>query len=269
MTLWDDLKAEFPREAISWRAQTLTKNGDKALALAYIDARDVMNRLDSVVGPQNWQNRYEVHGNKTICYLSIRDADDPVLWITKADGAGDTDVEAEKGSISDALKRAAVLWGIGRYLYDIPAPWVPCETYEKGGKQYWSKWTDDPWNYVKGKPQQQAPSTPKPKQKTVAERKAIWSALMEEVKQEGAKGFEKIDTYMLNADTQKLIADLGDYKDDFIKEVRQIRKMTQAAQETSGQPVGKIMERVMPDFTNLDTSPDPLEELLGANQGDN
>lgn len=266
MTLWDNLKAEFPREAISWRAQTLTKNGDKALALAYIDARDVMNRLDDVVGATHWQNRYEVHGNKTICYLSIEV--EQGNWITKADGAGDTDVEAEKGSISDALKRSAVLWGIGRYLYDIPAPWVPCETYDKGGKLYWSKWTDDPWNHVRGKPQQQGPAHPKPKGKTVAERKAIWASLMEEVKLEGAKGYEKIDAYMLNADTQRLISDLGDYKDDFIKEVRQIRRMTEAAQNASGESVGKIMERTLPSFDHLAPNDlDPLTELIGENNG--
>jgi len=50
-----------------------------------------------------------------------------VEWIWKADGAGDTDVEAEKGAISDAFKRAAVKWGVGRYLYDLDSPWVALE----------------------------------------------------------------------------------------------------------------------------------------------
>lgn len=141
------LFAEFPKDAISWRAQTLTKDGDKAMALAYIDARDVMDRLDDVCGASDWQDRYEFHGARTVCYLSIRVDNE---WITKADGAGDSDVEAEKGAISDALKRAAVKWGVGRYLYDLPAPWVPCESYERNGKKYWKRWTADPWIYVKG-----------------------------------------------------------------------------------------------------------------------
>ena len=47
------------------------------------------------------------------------------MW--KADGAGQTDMEAEKGALSDALKRAAVRWGIGRYLYDLKAPWIVLE----------------------------------------------------------------------------------------------------------------------------------------------
>ena len=146
----DDIKllfAEFPKDSIHWRAQSLTRDGDKAMALAYIDARDVMDRLDHACGAANWQDRYEVHGPKTICYLSICIDGE---WVTKADGAGDTQVEAEKGSMSDAFKRAAVKWGIGRYLYDLDAPWVPCETYERQGKKYWKRWTADPWTFVKG-----------------------------------------------------------------------------------------------------------------------
>jgi hypothetical protein len=123
-----------------------------------------MERLDSEIGADKWQDRYEVHNGKTICYLSIKIGDE---WITKADGAGDTQVEAEKGSISDAFKRAAVKWGVGRYLYELTAPWVPCESYEKSGKHYFSKFTEDPWSYV------QKPSP-------MAQQKKIWERLKEE-----------------------------------------------------------------------------------------
>lgn len=144
--IFDQLKAEFPREAISWRAQTVTKDGTKAMALAYIDARDVMQRLDDVVGPDGWQCRYPHANGKTVCEIGIRVREE---WIWKADGAGDTDIEAEKGALSDAFKRAAVRWGIGRYLYDLASPWVPCESYKRGEKFAWSKWTADPWNFVR------------------------------------------------------------------------------------------------------------------------
>lgn len=153
MPIFESLAAEFPKNAISWRAQSMTRDGDKAMALAYIDARDVMDRLDTVIGPCDWQDRYEFHGSRTVCYLSLRINGE---WITKADGAGDSDVEAEKGAISDALKRAAVKWGIGRYLYSMDAPWVPCESYEKGGKRYWKRWTADPWSFIKGAPKASA-----------------------------------------------------------------------------------------------------------------
>jgi hypothetical protein len=156
MTTTEQLKhlfSEFPKEDVHWRAQSVTKAGDKAMALAYIDARNVMDRLDQIVGTENWQDRYEVHGQRTICYLSIRVEGE---WITKADGAGTSDIEAEKGAMSDSFKRAAVKWGIGRYLYEMPAPWVPCESYERNNKRHWRKWTADPWDYVgKQKPKTQ------------------------------------------------------------------------------------------------------------------
>ena len=141
------LAAEFPPSVVAWRAQSLTKAGDKALALAYIDARDVMERLDAVCGPDGWQCDYPHAAAKTVCRIGIKIGDE---WVWKSNGAGDSDIEAEKGALSDAFKRAAVLWGIGRYLYAIESPWVPCETYEAGGKKHWKRWTTDPWSCIRG-----------------------------------------------------------------------------------------------------------------------
>lgn len=119
-----DLRKTFPPSEIEWRVGSTNSEKTSGLALAYLTARHVMDRLDEVCGSENWQDRYEFHGTRTICYLSIRIGTE---WITKADGAGDSDVEAEKGAISDALKRAAVKWGIGRYLYDLGNIWVDVE----------------------------------------------------------------------------------------------------------------------------------------------
>jgi hypothetical protein len=83
-----------------------------------------MDRLDSVCGPENWQDTYTPGVSKSIvCNIGIRIND----WVWKADGAGETDMEAEKGALSDAFKRAAVRWGIGRYLYELKAPYVVLE----------------------------------------------------------------------------------------------------------------------------------------------
>jgi hypothetical protein len=89
----------------------------------------VMERLDEVCGPENWQCEYPHANGKTVCSIRIRVIrdDGTAEWISKADGAGDTDVESEKGALSDAFKRSAVRFGIGRYLYDIPATWVAIE----------------------------------------------------------------------------------------------------------------------------------------------
>jgi hypothetical protein len=125
MSIFDRLAAPFDPSLVSWRAQTMSGDGKSAMALCYIDARDVMNRLDEVCGPDGWQDRYvETVKGRLLCTITVRCGDD---WIEKSDGAGDTDVEGEKGAISDAFKRAAVKWGIGRYLYDVPATWADCD----------------------------------------------------------------------------------------------------------------------------------------------
>ena len=124
--LINELKKVFPPEKINWRVGNTNKktnNGRATIgsALAYIDARDVMERLDDVVGVDKWQCKYPYPG---CCELSIKFGEE---WITKSNAAGETQVEAEKGQASDAFKRAAVLFGIGRYLYDLPFIWVDLE----------------------------------------------------------------------------------------------------------------------------------------------
>lgn len=128
------LKEPFSPDRVSWRVGSTTKDKSKGMALAYIDARDVMQRLDEVCGPANWQCDYPHAAAKTVCRIGIKIGDE---WVWKANGAGDTDIESEKGALSDSFKRAAVLWGIGQYLYDIEAPWVTLDTKQgTDGKVY-------------------------------------------------------------------------------------------------------------------------------------
>lgn len=139
------LKEPFPPEEIEWRvgATNAKKNNGKATGgymLAYIDARHVMNRLDNVVGAENWQAKMIPTAGGAICEIGIKlpstytylytdsEAKDRVTtnfeWIWKANSAGETDIEEVKGAASNAFKRAGVLWGIGRYLYDLDKTWV-------------------------------------------------------------------------------------------------------------------------------------------------
>lgn len=131
------LTAPFDLELVEWRVgrtNAKTNNGvaTKGQALCYIDARVVMDRLDEVAGPRFWQNAYEsLPGGVVVCNLSIKypwGNSEWSEWVSKADGAGSTDFEPEKGSLSDAFKRAAVRFGIGRYLYSLDSPWVALKT---------------------------------------------------------------------------------------------------------------------------------------------
>jgi len=130
------LKEPFNPKAIHWRVGATTKDKKKGIALAYLDARDVMDRLDEVVGFECWSDEYkESPTGRIICELSIAIPDDEQgfghTWVVKSDGAGDTAVEGEKGAMSDAFKRAAVKWGIGRYLYRLSNIWVELDQYKK------------------------------------------------------------------------------------------------------------------------------------------
>ena len=146
------LSYEFPRDAVSWRVQgkpyKITKDPTyQALALAYIDARDVMDRLDEVCGAAGWQDKYDVLSSGLyVCHIGIHTENG---WVWKTDGAGETAVEGKKGGMSDAFKRCGVKWGIGRYLYRLDSPWVPCDVRETQKGTAWKSWSVDPWTKVK------------------------------------------------------------------------------------------------------------------------
>jgi hypothetical protein len=128
-TVTDRLKNPFNPKVVHWRvgATNAKKNNGvptKGIALAYVNARDVMKRLDDVCG-DNWQVEYPFAG---CCRIGIKIGDE---WLWRSNGAGETDVEGEKGQFSDAFKRAAVLWGVGRYLYYLDNIWCDVDKYKK------------------------------------------------------------------------------------------------------------------------------------------
>lgn len=94
--------------------------------LLYKDARCDMNLLDEVVGPENWQCRYEEHKGTLFCYVGIRIDGE---WIWKSDAGAPSNMESQKGEASDAFKRACVRWQIGRDLYNSPFIWIPAGKY--------------------------------------------------------------------------------------------------------------------------------------------
>lgn len=120
---WGALAAPFEPDQIEWRVGNKSKRGDKATLLAYLTSRAVQERLDQVVGPANWRDSYQplVAGNKVAGFLCTIEIRVDGAWVGKTDAADTSDIEAIKGGVSGALKRAAVKWGIGRYLYDYDA----------------------------------------------------------------------------------------------------------------------------------------------------
>jgi hypothetical protein len=102
-----------------------TKNKDKATCAFYLDARDLMTRLDAVVGPENWSVEY------TPLVL------EPTRWVVECTvtvgGVSRADVgegEFAKDCYTDSFKRSCVAHGLGRYLYLMPdSGWFAIDEY--------------------------------------------------------------------------------------------------------------------------------------------
>lgn len=101
------LRRPFTPEAVRFKVQTGT------LAVAYIDARLVVERLNMVC-PHLWHDSYEQSAKGMVCHLTVD-------GITRTDYG---DGYVGKGLFSDALKRAAVKFGVGVSLYSIPSTWL-------------------------------------------------------------------------------------------------------------------------------------------------
>jgi hypothetical protein len=127
------LAAPFEAKEVKFKPAVVT--GNRALALPYVDARVVMDRLDEVVGVDCWQDSYEVlPGGEVVCTLRVKIGDE---WVSKMDVGGQSEQPDEgdrvKAAFSDALKRTAVKFGVGRYLYRQPSQW--CD-YDPKKKQF-------------------------------------------------------------------------------------------------------------------------------------
>lgn len=123
---------------VEWRVDGKPTQGDgptRARFVPYVDVTTVTGLLDKWVGPENWRDEYalgELAGKPVLwCYLSVRVNGDE--WITKRDVGVASNFEAQKGMVSDALKRVACIkWGIARNVYDLPNLWAPCRVDQKG-----------------------------------------------------------------------------------------------------------------------------------------
>ncbi len=116
-----ELSKPFHPSRITWKPGALTGKKDKALALAYADLRAYQNRLDEVCG-LDWSATYTPWGDRIICHVTIN-------GITRS-STGEPDSASARnensGSVAEAqaFKRACAMFGLGRYLYNMPSLWV-------------------------------------------------------------------------------------------------------------------------------------------------
>lgn len=125
------LSAPFDPKDVKFKPQMVKNN--RCLAMGYIDARLIQDRLDQVLGVENWQDKYDIlPDGSVVCRLRLNLGG---RWITKSDVGSPSEQpdsgDRLKAAFSDALKRAAVKFGIGRYLYRLPATWVDYDPVKK------------------------------------------------------------------------------------------------------------------------------------------
>lgn len=127
------LAAPFSNGDIEWQVSATTQDKTKGLAVPHVTNRAIQNRLDGTVGIDGWQNEFRPwkDGKAQLCGISIY-FQQQKQWLTKWDGADDSDFESVKGGLSDSMKRAAVEWGVGRYLYGMTQIWVKIVQRGKG-----------------------------------------------------------------------------------------------------------------------------------------
>lgn len=120
------LSAPFPADRIEWRLQSCGKKQDGSFwgkALAYIDNRAAMERLDDVYDGA-WSHKEEFHaiGNKAVCTVTLTLPDRSVSGSCEVGNSDD--IDPFKSAASGAMKRAVALLGIGRYLYQLEEGWA-------------------------------------------------------------------------------------------------------------------------------------------------
>jgi hypothetical protein len=130
-TIKDKLGTCFEPEDVKWLPGSVSKDGSKALAFAYADPRAYMDRLNDVVGPENWSKEFRTSVSEAKIFVTCRVTIKDLGFSEDVGEANLTDDNAYTVAASQAFKRACVQYGMGRYFYDLPKVW--CD-YDKAIK---------------------------------------------------------------------------------------------------------------------------------------
>ena len=119
-----ELSKPFSAKVIQWRAGATTKDKSKAQALAYVDLRPYFERLDEAVGNGNWWADVEPIGNGALKVMLSIKVGGETYTKTDVGEADPQDSNTYTSAFAQGFKRACAQFGLGRYLYRLPKPWV-------------------------------------------------------------------------------------------------------------------------------------------------
>jgi hypothetical protein len=123
------LKAAFPKDRLGVKVQSLNKDRTRALLVLYLQHTDVQDRLEEVDPAWTCEVISEDRAGDTV-YVRSRMTLKGVSRENVGEG-GDP-----KAAYSDALKRCAMLFGVGRYLYDSTTVWADYDESRDRFKQW-------------------------------------------------------------------------------------------------------------------------------------
>ena len=172
----EELKEPFSQSLVRWRVGNKSKDGEWLMLFAYLEPRDIMERLDEVCARHNlvWSSNDEyVFDDRGQIIKTTVKLEEPSAGITieRSDASRLTPVlipdrlksedyrdrasanvsysrdleNAVKGQVTDAFKRACVKIGIGRYLYMLGMSWVKNEGEDKYGNAKFTPPRLEPW----------------------------------------------------------------------------------------------------------------------------
>lgn len=174
-TLLENLRKEIPYQ---WRIQSKNKDKSKAICSAYVDARAVMEVLDKYC-TYGWHTEVKEVAGFIFYGIGINvplsghenDEEDLVIqtmwrWDTGSrienNPTDNMYEQAGKSAASDSFKRAAIHWGVARFVYNIPPVTLSCDGYnvvDDKGNRVWD--LTKHINNMKAKPVAKVTEAPK------------------------------------------------------------------------------------------------------------
>jgi hypothetical protein len=231
----------FAADEIEWRLQQAGEKNGKvwAICVPYVTNRAIQQRLDDTVGPGRWRNEFRAGpGGGVLCGISLKVDGE---WVTKWDGAENTDIEVVKGGLSGAMKRAAVQWGIGRYLYRLDEAFANVHEggklrgKTKDGKPF--RW-DPPQLPAWALPKKAIPAAAKKKEANLTRLRQEHEAMLEFVRSVGQRVEDELEAE-ISGKKQNLKNFIRENWTEMKEQVKLTRTVVEALEEATGVYFGR------------------------------